>query len=440
MKSRDVVKMCAVSLVLAMPTLGAAAQQAAPGQDAPAAAPQQNASAAIGECAQAQPRVAQTIDAANMRIEGARQSNSPAAMRAAMDDLQGALGSLRAQLAACTNLQPTAPADGHGGHAMPGTPNVQQSPAAQPGTPVMQPGTTRPARGAINQSAPAPAASAPVDPHGGHVMPGAVSPSPAPPAGQATPRQPGAAGAQPQGAAPAPSAPAAPVAAGGHAGHAMPAAGAMNLVRDPRCTASVNPETAPRAEHAGQSYYFCTERDRQLFVADAVKYLQGASAAQPASAGRATTRPSAGARPAAPAAADPHAGHVMPGVPQPAPARGSSAQPGARPQAVAPATGEHGGHVMSPTPQPATSGRQSTAGSGATTATLAALSSGRRPATAFSELKCDGRVNQRTAPRMLHQGRMYYFCSVEERTEFANDPAKYVGNAPASAGAPAHGH
>ena len=476
MKSRDVVKMCAVSLALAMPTPGVAAQQAAPGQDAPAAAPQQNASAAIGECAQAQPRVAQTIDAANMRIEGARQSNSPAAMRAAMDDLQGALGSLRAQLAACTNLQATAPADGHGGHAMPGTPNVQQSPAAQPGTPVMQPGTTRPAPGAINQSAPAPAASAPVDPHAGHVMPGAVSPSPAPPAGQATPRQPGAPGAQPQGAAPAPSAPAAPVAAGGHAGHAMPAAGAMNLVRDPRCTASVNPETAPRAEHAGQSYYFCTERDRQLFVADPVKYLQGASAAQPASAGRATTRPSAGARPAAPAAADPHAGHVMPGVPQPAPARGSSAQPpasparpapdqhaghatpqsgssparggapaaaqpGGRPQAVAPATGEHGGHVMSPTPQAAaTSRREPTAGSGATTATLAALSSGRRPATAFSELKCDGRVNQRTAPRMLHQGRMYYFCSVEERTEFANDPGKYVGNAPASVGAPAHGH
>ena len=403
MKSRHVIRLFvfATGLALAIPTPGFAAQQAPPGQNAPASAPQQDAAAAIAECAQAQPRVAQTIDAANVRIEAARQSNSPTVMRAAMDDLQGALGSLRTQLVACANLQAAAAADAHAGHVTPSTPNVQQSPAAKPGTPV-----------------------------------------------------------QPQGAAPTPAG-AGPAAAGGHAGHAMPAAGATNLVRDPRCTASVNPETAPRAEHAGQSYYFCSERDRQLFVADPVKYLQGAAAVQQAPPGRATTRPSAGARPAAPAAADPHAGHATPGASQPAAAaRGSSAQPRtAPPQSAAPRTsvaGDHAGHAMPSTPSPGRtigqSSQQTTgaapshattgavASTGAATARAAArLSSGRMPVTAVTELKCDGRVDPKTALRMLHQGRMYYFCSVEERAEFAKDPQRYV-TAPPAESAPAHAH
>ena len=61
------------------------------------------------------------------------------------------------------------------------------------------------------------------------------------------------------------------------------------------------------------------------------------------------------------------------------------------------------------------------------------------PVTAVTELKCDGRLEPKTAPRMLHQGRMYYFCSVEERAEFAKNPQKYV-TAPPAESAPAHAH
>jgi YHS domain-containing protein len=275
---------------------------AAPQQSAPVVAPgtaQAAATMGVAECAQAQPQLMQTLDAANMRLEAARQNNSPAAMRAAMDDLQGALGSLRAQLAPCAALQAAAPADPH-------------------------------------------------------------------------------------------------------AGHAMPVAGNLALIKDPGCTATVNSETAPRAEHAGQNYYFCSERDRQLFVTDPVNYLQSPTVGQTVPAVRTPTRPSAGSRPAAPrapAAADPHAGMVMPGAARP----------------TAPAGTSGAGH------------------------TATALSSGRMPVIAMADLKCQSRPDPRTTPRMLYGGRMYYFCSVAERAEFAKSPEKYV-NAPASETAPAHGH
>ncbi len=105
------------------------------------------------------------------------------------------------------------------------------------------------------------AAAAPaVDPHAGHAMPGAagVQPSPA---------------AQP----------------------AMPCcAPQADFIKAPDCRADVDPKTAPRASHEGRTYYFCSESDRQRFVADPARYLQAA--------------------PASSAAADPHAGHAVAGA------------------------------------------------------------------------------------------------------------------------------
>lgn len=49
-------------------------------------------------------------------------------------------------------------------------------------------------------------------------------------------------------------------------------------MKDPRCTANIDPRIAPQASHAGQSYYFCSERDRQRFLADPAAYLRGAPA------------------------------------------------------------------------------------------------------------------------------------------------------------------
>lgn len=79
-----------------------------------------------------------------------------------------------------------------------------------------------------------------------------------------------------------------------HAGHVMPAAPQADLIRDPRCLQDIDPKTAPQASHDGRTYSFCSESDRQRFVADPAQYLQGA--------------------PAASGAADPHAGHTAAGA------------------------------------------------------------------------------------------------------------------------------
>jgi YHS domain-containing protein len=47
-------------------------------------------------------------------------------------------------------------------------------------------------------------------------------------------------------------------------------------------------------------------------------------------------------------------------------------------------------------------------------------------------------MDPKTAPRMLYQGRMYYFCAEASRAEFAKDPSKFVTAPPQAA--PAHAH
>lgn len=63
------------------------------------------AAADTSMCVEAQPAVTQTLDAAMIRLETARQSNAAAAMRAAVEDLQVALTTLKTQLAPCAALQ-----------------------------------------------------------------------------------------------------------------------------------------------------------------------------------------------------------------------------------------------------------------------------------------------------------------------------------------------
>jgi len=253
----------------------------------------------VTACVQSQRQVKALVDAGNRRLEAARQTNDAAAMRSAIDDFQATLSAVRSQLASCAQLAAAAPAaDPHAGHVIPSAPNVQQSPASQPGTPVMQPGTTLPAPGAVSRDALAPAAAAAAAP-----------------------------------AAPAAAAPDA------HAGHTMPAAPQAGLIKDPRCRENVDPKTAPQASHDGQTYYFCSESDRQRFVADPARYLQaGAAAATDPHAGHAPAASAAaprtgtppratqrtGAAPAKPAApTDPHAGHAAAGAQPATPARQS---------------------------------------------------------------------------------------------------------------------
>lgn len=191
---------------------------------------------AVAECARAQPQVMRTLDAANMRLEAARQSNSPSAMRAAIDDLQSALGSLRAQLAACATLQ-VQPADPHAGHAMP-TPQ-QPAAAAPAGAAAAKPGAEK-----------APPTAPAAAPHAGHDM-----------------RKPPAARAEKPAAKPpaektkeAPEDTNLPI---------MPA----EVVMDPACP-TADKKITPKATYQRKVYYFCSTQDRDEFKKDPAAYLK----------------------------------------------------------------------------------------------------------------------------------------------------------------------
>ena len=198
-------------------------------------------SAALTECVQAQSQATRTIDAANMRLEAARQSNSPPAMRLAMDDLQAALGSLRAQLAVCAALQAAAPSDPHAGHAMPG---MEQQSKPAPGAPMMKPGST----------APAPPATA--DPHAGHTMPTTR---------QKPPAKSGAASS---------TKPAAPEPRMDHSEMPMGGGAKEEKVMDPVNGLMVDPATAPKTTYQGQTYYFSSEESRKEFLANPAKFAK----------------------------------------------------------------------------------------------------------------------------------------------------------------------
>ena len=59
-----------------------------------------------------------------------------------------------------------------------------------------------------------------------------------------------------------------------HAGAAALQAGSAHLAKDPVCGMDVDPHTAKhRADNAGRTYYFCSARCRERFVADPAKFL-----------------------------------------------------------------------------------------------------------------------------------------------------------------------
>jgi YHS domain-containing protein len=138
--------------------------------------------------------------------------------------------------------------------------------------------------------------------------------------------------------------------------------------------------------------------------------------------------PAAQPRSTAPVAADPHTGHVMPGVPARQTPAASVRRPSASPApSAAPAASDtHAGHAVPSTPA------TESVPAGAARATAVA------PPASIADLKCTEAPDPKTAPRMLYQGRMYYFCTEASRAEFAKDPAKYVIAPPQAA--PAHAH
>jgi len=110
-------------LRLAVALVATILPRAATAQDEARLGSASQAPAEMMQCAQVQPVVDRVITGAMTRLESARQSNSPADMRAVVDQLGAALRDIRAQLAPCS----AAAADSAPGPTMPG---MQPSPNA----------------------------------------------------------------------------------------------------------------------------------------------------------------------------------------------------------------------------------------------------------------------------------------------------------------------
>ena len=242
--------------------------------------------AEAGECAQAQLVVDKLLDAAGARLEAARQSNSPAAMRAAIEDLQSAMRDMRVQLAPCAKLAESA--DPHAAHAMPGMPPSSAGTAPAPGAPMdhskMPMGTTPGAKPPASPGAKPPVApAAPMD-HSKMPMgtaPGAKPPAsssakpPAAPAPMDHSKMPMGSGAATR---PAPTQGAKPPTAAAPMDHSKMTmdttkADSAAQATDPVCGLKVDTSIAPQAANRGQTYYFCSEQHRQLFQKNPTKYL-----------------------------------------------------------------------------------------------------------------------------------------------------------------------
>jgi YHS domain-containing protein len=216
------------------------AQQPPPVDHSAHAAPQADAA---DDCMTAQSKVAVTATTALERLEAARQTNEPAALRAAVDEALLALGALLAATEPCR----TPAADPHAGHAPPRSPAPAADPHAGHGPPAAAPA--------------APAAKPAADPHAGHAAP---SKPPAKPA--ATPADPHAGHAAP--APPKPAAAPAP----------KPAAKITPFATDPKqlvCAQAVDPDAAPSTTYKGKTYYFCSAADRLRFIMNPETALKG---------------------------------------------------------------------------------------------------------------------------------------------------------------------
>ena len=209
------------------------------------------AAAGMAQCAQVQPVVDNIITAATARLESARQSNSAAEMRAAVDNLQAALRDIRAQLSPCAAAG--AEAGAHAGRTMPG---MQQPPSAPaPAAPMehsMPMGNAPAAKpGAATGTKPA----APTAPMDHSKMPMGSTPAAKP--GGAT------------GTKPAP-----PTAPMDHSKMPMGGDAKPGKVMDPVNGLMVDPASSPKTTYQGQTYYFSSEQTRKEFLENPAKFAK----------------------------------------------------------------------------------------------------------------------------------------------------------------------
>jgi YHS domain-containing protein len=136
-------------------------------------------------------------------------------------------------------------------------------------------------------------------------------------------------------------------------------------------------------------------------------------------------------------AADPHAGHAMPGTtPAPAPAAPKAPTPvdphaghatPAKP--AAPPAAKPGAPVAKPTPKPA----DPHAGHATPVPAKPAAPSAKPGAPAPKETidpVCAKKVDPETAPSTTYKGKVYYFCSPADRLKFIRNPETWLKKGP----------
>ena len=171
------------------------------------------------------------LERLNLVIESARQSNDPAKMRAAIDELQNSLAKVRADLQAASPAP--APAD-------PSQMNMEGMDHSKMNMPGMNPPPKSP-----STSGTKPSGETPMD-HSHMNMPGMSSAPTKPPVKSS--------------------------AASSQMSVEQPPTPAM--AKDPVCGMEVETKSAEKATYQGKTYYFCSRADKEKFLGDPEKYVK----------------------------------------------------------------------------------------------------------------------------------------------------------------------
>jgi YHS domain-containing protein len=192
------------------------------------------------------------LESANRRLEEARQTNSPQRMRAAMDELQGALGQLKTHLLLCAEAVSGAQMDegmqGTDHSAMPGMQGMDHSGTAVTGT--------NNSKMSMPDIAPPPK-------------------SPAPPGKRTEMDHSQMDMDQSKMSMPGMNAPAkkADPASASPEGKEMSQVSPQTNTKDPVCGTEVGTRATEKATYQGKTYYFCSRADREKFLSDPARYV-----------------------------------------------------------------------------------------------------------------------------------------------------------------------
>lgn len=210
-----------------------------------------------GACAEHSRASLEIIDRAQRRLEESRQTNSPARMRASMDDLQRALAELRTHQSLCVSAAAT---------------EAKSSEAAKPGS---SPGMEMMDHSKTGHSASPPASPTPHDmgtmDHSKMSMPGMSSSPKSPPTSGAKRssetkmdhlrmNMPGMSKESQSKSA-----------SSSKTDLEQPPTPAKT--KDPVCGKEVATQAAEKATYQGKTYYFCSRADREKFLSDPAPYV-----------------------------------------------------------------------------------------------------------------------------------------------------------------------